>query len=118
MAGLNRVVNSISELQLVTDQTLLGHIVHRRDYAPGAGVRDSGIVLQAALVIPGGLGIVAWDSDVYATLRETPGGLSTEPHMRFLPFEQLEPAIKALLLPHVESLLLRLIQLASPLRRE
>jgi hypothetical protein len=85
-----------------------------RDYAPSAGITDSGIVLQAALSIPDGLGIVAWDTNVYARARLTPDGLHGEGHHRFMVYASLDPAIRALLLPHAESLLTRLIQLASP----
>lgn len=114
IVSLNHVVGSIADLNLVTEQVLLGHVVHMRDYTPSAGITDSGIVLQAALSIPGGLGIVTWDTDVYARARLSPDGLHGEGHHRFMEYASLDPAIRALLLPHVESLLTRLTRLASP----
>ena len=102
-------------MKLVTERTLLGHVVHMQEYSPRYQPTDSGIVLQAALDIPCGIGIVAWDSEVYCQLRQSPEGSDVQPSLNFIPFSELEPAIRALLLPHVESLLLRLIQLATPL---
>ena len=112
---INNVVRSIAELQIVAERTLLGHVVHMQEYSPQTQPVDSGIVLQAALDIPRGIGIAAWDSEVYHQLRRSAEGLEFQRSLNFISFEELEPAIRALLLPHVESLLLRLIQLTTPL---
>ena len=72
---LNSVIARLTELNLIPERTLLGHIVHMRDYEPGSGIIDSGMVLQAALQIPGGLGIVVWDTEEYVRIRNTPEGL-------------------------------------------
>jgi hypothetical protein len=61
-------------------------------------------VVQAALCLPGGLGVVLWDSEEYTHLSEIPQGLEAEARMGFQAFK-CEPAIKALLLPHLEALL-------------
>ena len=114
VSDINLVVKSIGDLKLVTERTLLGHVVHMREYSPRAHQADSGLVLQAALDIPQGLGIAAWDSEEYAELRTSPEGLGPHASLKFVPFNELEPAVRALLLPHVESLLIRLIQLADP----
>ena len=114
---VNEVIASIASLQLVSDRTFLGHVVHSKDYAPRFQPADSGIVLQAALNIPQGLGIAAWDSDTFAELRQASDGLEWNRGSTFVPYHELEPAIRALLLPQVESLLLRLIQLAAPFGR-
>ncbi len=99
------------------ERTLLGLVVHMREYSPESQPNDSGLVLQAALDIPRGFGIAAWDSGNYAELRRSPEGLEFQRSLNFVPFDELEPAIRALLLPQVESLLLRLIQLAEPFGR-
>ena len=114
VSNINQIVKSIGDLKLVTERTLLGHVVHMQEYSPRSQMTDSGFVLQAALDIPKGLGIAAWDSETYAELRTSPEGLDPHASLKFVPFNELEPAIRALLLPHVESLLIRLIQLADP----
>ena len=114
VSNINQIVESIGDLKLITERTLLGHVVHMQEYSPRSQMTDSGLVLQAALDIPKGLGIAAWDSETYAELRTSPEGLDPHASLKFVPFNELEPAIRALLLPHVESLLIRLIQLADP----
>jgi DNA invertase Pin-like site-specific DNA recombinase len=62
------------------------------------------------LPVPDGLGVVLWDSEEYAQWRDIPQGLEAEARSAFLPFEQCDAALKALLLPQIEPLL-------QPLRR-
>ena len=114
LPALNNVIARLAELSLIPERTLLGHIVHMRDYEPGTGIIDSGMVLQAALRIPDGLGIVVWDTEQYTLLRNSPQGLEGEVVMRFFPFAELDPPLKALILPHTESLLERVIRMAIP----
>ena len=114
VSNISQIVESIGDLKLVTERTLLGHVIHMQEYSPRAQRTDSGLVLQSALDIPKGLGIAAWDSETYTELRTSPEGLEPHASLKFVPFNKLEPAIRALLLPHVESLLIRLIQLADP----
>ena len=60
---------------------------------------------QAALCVPDGIGVVLWGAEAYAQLCATPEGLRREARAGFRPFEMCEPSLRALLLPHVESLL-------------
>ena len=108
---INNVVRSIAELRIVAERTLLGHVVHIQEYSPQPQPVDSGIVLQAALDIPRGIGIAAWDTEAYHQLRQSTEGLECQSSLNFIAFDDLEAAIRALLLPHVESLLVRLIQI-------
>jgi hypothetical protein len=64
--------------------------------------------VQAALLVPEGLGVVLWDSDHYAEMCDLPDGLEAD--TRFRAFARCEPAVRALLLPHIEPLLERLYQ--------
>ena len=72
---VNSAIQRLAELDLVTPQTLLGNVVHTQCYPADSGITDAGLVLQVALKIPEGLGIVTWDSEQYMTLRQSPEGL-------------------------------------------
>jgi hypothetical protein len=65
-------------------------------------------VIQAALLVPDGIGVVLWDSEQYAALRDLPEGREADEKVLFQPFAECEPAVKGLLLPEIESLLERL----------
>jgi len=105
MAEVNRLLEQLAETGWVQETVILGAVIHQRYYAPLSGGHDSSQVIQAALCVPGGLGVVLWDSEDYTSLSEIPQGLEAEARLGFRPFERCEPAIKALLLPHLETLL-------------
>jgi hypothetical protein len=89
---------------------LLGDLVHESLYSvPIFG--DGSQLFQAAILIPGGLGLVAWDREHYLSLQgpEGPGYHDARP--RFTSFDDLGPALKGLLLNQVEPLLDRLLPL-------
>ncbi|MEZ6093466.1 MAG: hypothetical protein R3C03_04390 [Pirellulaceae bacterium] len=112
---VNSAIRRLAELDLVTSQTLLGNVVHTQSYSPESGITDSGLVIQAALKIPEGLGVVTWDSERYMTLRQSPEGLESEAILRFTPYDELEPALKALLLAETPVLTERFLRLSKPI---
>lgn len=63
------------------------------------------------MCLPGGLGVLLWDNDDYTRLSEISQGLEAEARLGFPAFERCEPAIKALLLAHLETLLHQLRRL-------
>lgn len=72
------------------------------------------ILLQAALLVPEGFGLVAWDRDEFLSFREQGPGVR-DARLRFVPFDELDSALKVLLLPQIEPLLARLILTAHSL---
>ena len=108
MREVNHLIWQLGKSGLLHEAVLLGEVVHTRYYTPQPGGHDSGRVAQAAQRVPGGIGAVLWDGEEYARLRDAPGGLGVAAGPGFRPFEQCEPALKALLLPQIEPLLQQL----------
>ena len=90
-AGLNNLINDIRQFGLGTRTSLLGPVIQNRDYAPQPGGHDSGQVIQSALLVPRGLGVVVWDSEFYLSLVDVPDGLEAAAAMYHIPFEQCCP---------------------------
>ena len=103
-AGLNSLIHEIWQLGLGTRTSLLGPVLQTRSYDPKAGGHDSGQVIQSALLVPGGLGVVAWDSEFYLSLVDVPDGLEAAAAMYHIPFEKCCPAWRALLCEHIAPL--------------
>ena len=103
-AGLNNLINDIWQFGLGAQTSLLGPVLQTRSYAPQPGGHDSGQVIQAALLVPRGLGVVVWDSEFYLSLADVPDGLEAAAAMHHVPFEQCSPAWRALLCEHIAPL--------------
>jgi hypothetical protein len=69
MAEVNRLLQQLAETGWVQETVILGAVIHQRYYAPLSGGHDSSQVVQAALCLPGGLGVVLWDSEDYTSLK-------------------------------------------------
>jgi hypothetical protein len=110
---VNHLIGQLAVTGFLLETVLLGPVIHRRHYAPRPGGSDSGQVAQAALCVPGGVGVVLWDSEDYCQLRETAEGLESEALLHFRPLGECELALKALLQPHIEPLLGRLYRLLA-----
>lgn len=111
---INIAIQQLSGIQLLPETALLGHIIFERHYCPINGPHDSSQVLQAALLIPQGIGVIMWDLEEYIAFRNNPDAHQGDLFLRFVGFDDLGFAIKALLLPQAESLLDRVIQMATP----
>jgi hypothetical protein len=96
VATANPLIAQLVASGLVAEQILLGQFLLLRGYSVRFPPRDSGQVIQAALALPGGFGAVIWDSEELALLRESPQ-YECEAFWRFVPFEQCEPIVKALI---------------------
>jgi hypothetical protein len=105
LAEANRLIRRLAGGGLVQEAVILGEVIHPRYYPPAAHEDEPARVAQAALCVPDGIGAVLWGAGAYARLCATPEGLRREARAGFQPFERCEPALRALLLPHVEALL-------------
>jgi hypothetical protein len=103
----NMLIQEVSRSGVLPPLAVLGPIIESRQYPPTPGGNTSGCVIQAALVVPGGLGVVFWDSDEYSELAQIEDALEADALTRHVPFEQCEPAIRALFEPHIGELVAR-----------
>jgi hypothetical protein len=113
MADANALIQEMNRAGMLAPVALLGPIIGSRRYGPTPGGNISGRVIQAALVVPGGLGVVFWDSDEYAELSAIEDALEAEALARHVPFELCEAGIRALLEPHIAPLIARFAELVS-----
>jgi len=107
---VNTVVAEALEVGLLPQTALLGSIVETRPYAPTPGGSDSGRVYQAALLVPGGCGLVRWDSEELSELKDVPEALEAQSFDHFIPFDDLDQAQQALLGCEVDRLIDMLVQ--------
>jgi hypothetical protein len=105
---INRLLEQLVAVQIINETALLGDVVISRLYSALYAPADSGQVLVAALLLPGGFGVVLYDSEELAQLEQSPCDGHKITSLNFQPFDACEPAIRALLLPHLEPLLDRL----------
>lgn len=105
---LNELIERVASLGVLPDLVLLGKVALQRPYDTGQGPEDSSQVLQAALLVPGGLGAVIWDTEDLLSVREEPGGLVPHAKSRFFPFDELSPGEKGVLFAHFAPLVERL----------
>jgi hypothetical protein len=108
MNEVNQLLGQLGKAGLVHQTVVLGEVIHHCYYSPQPEGHDSSQLVQAALSLPVGIGVVLWDSEKYSELREDPETLESEAPLRFVPFERCEVALKALLLPHIEPLIQQL----------
>jgi hypothetical protein len=86
---------------------VLGPVVLARPYAAG-GPTTSGQVVQAVLTLPHGFGAVYWDTEDWVAHED--GDSREEIALRAVtPFEECEPAVRALIAPHAGRLLRTLL---------
>lgn len=107
--GINDLIQQLFTIELVPETALLGLVIFERHYSARTGPQDSSQILQSALLIPGGLGVIFWDSEEYLAFRNHPPENLQELFLKFVPFDRCGSAVKALLLPQVEPLMERLL---------
>jgi len=109
---MNRLITQLAATRLLHPQIYFGGIILTRAYDAQHGDGSSGEVVQAALSSTHGIGCLSWDSEDFAALQA-----SQEAHRmaeaHFVPFDRCAPALRALLLPQLESLLEQLLQAYS-----
>lgn len=103
-------IRQIATAQAVSPRLLLGKIVLSQPYAVEAEGCSSGQEIQAALSSIEGFGVILWDSEELAQFIGY-SQLEYEARQRFVPISDCPPAIKAAMLPELEGLLSRLMEL-------
>ena len=100
-------IEKVSALGLVNRTIITGPIVIRRGYGID-GPCDSGELIQAAISTEHGTAAVFWDSEDYAWCRHH-DQFEFEAMLRARPLRECSPAIRAMVYPQVNDLLLCLI---------
>lgn len=103
--SINAIIAELAKMQGVPEYAILGLILYEGLTNVLTGPNESGQVVQVALTVPGGFGVVNWSSEEFATYCKTPPKTSAGIFRLFIPFDRCPSAVKALLLPHVQPLL-------------
>jgi hypothetical protein len=107
VSDLNKVALELKLSGLVPQAAILGEVVLNRPYPPAEGGRDSGQVLQVAVLIPGGAGLLIWDSERFHELRVTQEGLEANAFWQFTGFDELESGLQGIVAMHLDDLINR-----------
>jgi hypothetical protein len=65
MKELNPSFAELGKTACANRTVILGSVIYHRDYAPPRGVWDVSELVQAALLVPQGVGVVVWDCGEY-----------------------------------------------------
>ena len=117
VSSINVLINQLAGLDGATETAILGLVIYEGHYSVFTGPHESGPVLQSALLIPGGIGVVYWASEEYAAIRKNPPKHEKDLLLRFFPFDNCPSAIKSLLLPQVQPLMEQLFSRFTFLRK-
>jgi hypothetical protein len=98
---------------LLNGHVILGESLLPLYTAPVEGGTDSGLYCQAAILVPGGLGVVLWSSAEHDELRQVPEGLEAQARTSFQPFGSCRPVVQQWLLPQIDGLFRQLFDTAS-----
>lgn len=109
----NDLIAQLAAVKLLHESVFLGPPILCRAYGAQEDLDESGQVILAALLVPGGIGVVTFDTDQYASMQDIPHKTEQEAALHFLAFDNCSPAIRALLLPRIEPLLQELCQLLA-----
>jgi hypothetical protein len=110
---ITQLVNQLAKLGLIGETVLVEEAIHQRSYPPGTLWSDSCQVIQPAIAIPGGFGIVRWELEDYLEESRLPEFTRDELWIRFEPFDRCALAYRALILPSAERLLGRLLTIVA-----
>ena len=104
MPQLNQQIAQLGAIHLLDRIAILGEILYDRVYLDDNSSSD-GLVLQAALMVPGGIGAIAWDREEFLThlRRRSPETHTVE--TQFMSFSELASGQKAVLLRALPRLL-------------
>ncbi len=93
----NQLVQEVWRTGLMSQTAILGRLIETRLYAPVEGGHSSGQVIQASLLIPGGVGILPWNTEDFVLYSKISDGLESHAWAHHIPFDRCEPAHQAAL---------------------
>ena len=107
------MLNQLHCIRLVEKTLIVGRVILQQPYTSPLAPADSGLVLQAALVLPGGIGVLVVDSEEHVLHEADPILAATDRPRRFEPFSECSSAVKALLYSEAHELLRRLFNIMA-----
>lgn len=90
---------------------ILGRVIETRPYAPIEGGHSSGQVVQASLLIPGGVGVLLWDTEDFVLQSKIPDGLESHAWAHHVPFDRCTPADQVALAEELPKLIGRFVRI-------
>lgn len=111
LAELNEWICLLAMSGVVDGQVVLGKEVLSLSYEPCEGGHDNGPCFQAALMFPGGLGVIQMDSDAFVSLRRITEGLEASARTSFVPLMECRPVVQQWLLPQIDGLVEKMMAL-------
>lgn len=93
----NQLVQEVWRAGLMSQTAILGRLIETRPYPPVEGGHSSGQVVQASLLIPGGVGVLLWDTEDFVLHSNISDGLESHAWAHHVPFDRCEPAHQAAL---------------------
>ena len=112
---LNEQIARIHSTGVIGEAILLGNTIFERYYSEGTGPHDSGQILRAAIIAPGGCGLTLWDTEEYASLCQNDGEIERHARQRFVAYTELSLGERALLARDLPSLISNFQALVQPI---
>ena len=107
----DKIVEANAEIRRLAEDEYLrvgycveGPILQQVPYIDEIAAKSSNQVIQAYLIVPDGIGIVRWDSDVLQSRWDDDTADSSEVQTLFVPFSDCSAHERSLLGPHYQSL--------------
>lgn len=106
---LNDQLNELALLG-VTCHQVEGPSVYARPAGLSNDTDDTAVVFQAVLLMPGGIGAAAWNSDAFNEYQHCSYQEQADLRDRFLPYTKLPPIVRALLAKHASEMVGNLLR--------
>lgn len=106
----NQLVQEFWRAGLMPQTAILGRVIETRPYAPIEGGHSSGQVVQASLLIPGGVGVLLWDTEDFVLQSKIPDGLESHAWAHHVPFDRCTPADQVALAEQLPMLIGRFVR--------
>lgn len=106
---INNAIGELAKMLVLKETAVLGLVIYEGHYSDHPGSAKSTNVVQAALMIPKGFGVIWWEAKEYLAYRKSPPTSESDCQFRFVPFLECPSAIRTLLLPQVHPLLVMLL---------
>lgn len=84
----NQLVQQFWQAGLIPQAAILGRVIETRPYAPIEGGHSSGQVVQASMLIPGGVAVLLWDTEDFVLQSEIPDEPESHAWAHHVPFDR------------------------------
>lgn len=111
-ASIPAINQHLAELAAVgvTDFQVAGPVLYSRPAGVSSAHVDDFLIFQAAIILPGGVGALTWNSDEYQEHTTRPYGEPVDLSSRFTPYTKCPALVQPLLISHTGRMLEALMQ--------